>query len=103
MKDIHTDSKGKVTVTVTGKGGYIRTLYLTPVVARKLKEYTLRFHGTSPDGESYLFYSKIKGRHAKITSRAIQKRLKQHAAEAHETCDEVPLDLHPHRSALPLA
>ena len=37
MKDIHTDSKGKVTVTVTGKGGYIRTLYLTPVLTRKLK------------------------------------------------------------------
>ena len=96
MKDIHTDGKGKMTVTVTGKGGYIRTLYLTPVITRKLKEYILRFHGASPDAEAYLFFSKIKGHYTKITSRAIQKRLKQHAAEAHKTCDEVPLDLHPH-------
>ena len=96
MKDIHTDSKGKVTVTVTGKGGYIRTLYLTPVLTRKLNEYILRFHGASPDAGAYLFFSKIKGKYTKITARAIQKRLKQHAARAHETCDEVPLDLHPH-------
>ena len=37
LKDVHTDSKGKVTITVTGKGGYVRTLYLTPVLTRKLK------------------------------------------------------------------
>ena len=96
MKDIHTDSKGKVTVTVTGKGGYMRTLYLTPVLTRKLKEYILRFHGASPDAGAYLFFSKIKGKYTKITARAIQKRLREYAAKAHETCEEVPLDLHPH-------
>ena len=103
MEDIHTDSKGKVTITVTGKGGYIRTLYLTPVLTDKLKQYILRFHGVSPDGEAFLFFSKIKGIHAKLSARAVQKRLKGHAVKAHETCEEVPLDLHPHRSALPLA
>lgn len=96
MKDIHTDSKGKVTAEVTGKGGLMRTLYFTPVLARKMNEYIARFHGASPDGDAYLFFSKIKGRHTKITSRAIQKRLKEHAIKAHETCKEVPLDLHPH-------
>lgn len=96
MKDIHTDSKGKVTVTVTGKGGYIRTLYLTPVLTRKLKEYVIRFHGEIPDGEEYLFFSKIKGKYTKITARAIQKRVKELAQTAHKDCDEVPLDLHPH-------
>lgn len=96
MEDIHTDSKGKVTVTVTGKGGYVRTLYLTPVLTRKLNEYIQRFHGTSPVPSAYLFFSKIKGIHARITARAVQKRLKGHAAKAHEVCEEVPLDLHPH-------
>ena len=96
MQDIHTDSKGKVTVTVTGKGGYVRTLYLTPVLTRKLNEYIRRFHGMSPVADAFLFYSKIKGIHEKITARAVQKRLKGHAAKAHETCEEVPLDLHPH-------
>ena len=96
MKDIHTDNKGKVTVTVTGKGGYIRTLYLTPVLTRKLKEYIPRFHGESPDTEAYLFFSKIKGKHTKVTARAIQKRVKQLAIAAHKGCEEVPLDLHPH-------
>ena len=96
MKDIHTDSKGKVTITVTGKGGYIRTLYLTPVLTRKLKEYILRFHGESPDAEAYLFFSRIKGKHTKVTARAIQKRVKLLAQTAHKDCEEVPLDLHPH-------
>ena len=101
MKDIHTDSKGKVTVTVTGKGGYIRTLYLTPVLTRKLKEYVTRFHGGMPDKEEYLFFSKIKGKHTKITARAIQKRVKELAQTAHKDCDEVPLDLHPHNYRYP--
>ena len=96
MKDIRTDTRGRVTVTVTGKGGYVRTLYLTPALTGKLKEYILRFHGESPDQEAYLFFSKIKGTHTKTTARAIQKRVKELAAKAHETCEEVPLDLHPH-------
>ena len=96
MRDIHADGKGKVTVTVTGKGGYVRTLYLTPVLTRKLKEYILRFHGESPNPEAYLFFSKIKGMDTKITARAVQKRMKELAAKAHEDCEEVPLDLHPH-------
>jgi site-specific recombinase XerD len=96
MKDIHTDTSGKVAVTVIGKGGYVRTLYLTPVLATKLKEYILRFHGETSAPEAYLFFSKIKGTHEKTTARAIQKRMKELAAKAHETCEEVPLDLHPH-------
>ena len=96
MKDIHTDGKGKMTVTVIGKGGYIRTLYLTPVLTRKLKEYIQRFHGPSPEAETYLFFSKIKGKYTRITARAIQKRLKELAGKAHRDCEEVPLDLHPH-------
>lgn len=96
MKEIHTDVKGRITVTVKGKGGYIRTLYLTPVLTRKLTEYMQRFHGTSPDLDSYLFFSKIKGKYVKISARAIQKRLREIALEAHNDCKEVPLDLHPH-------
>lgn len=96
LKDVHTDSKGKVTITVTGKGGYVRTLYLTPVLTRKLKEYIQRFHRQASDGEAFLFFSKIKGTHTKITARAVQKRLKELAAKAHKECGEVPLDLHPH-------
>ena len=96
LKDIHADSKGKVTITVTGKGGYVRTLYLTSVLTRKLREYIRRFHGQTSDGEAFLFFSKIKGTRTKITARAVQKRMKELAAKAHEECEEVPLDLHPH-------
>lgn len=96
LKDVHTDCKGKVTITVTGKGGYVRTLYLTPVLTRKLKEYMRRFHGQASDGDAFLFFSKIKGTHTKITARTVQKRLRELAVKAHVECEEVPLDLHPH-------
>lgn len=96
MKDVHTDSKGRMTVTVMGKGGYARTLYLTPVIARKLREYIQRFHNEKNDYETYLFFSKIKGRYSKISARAIQKRVKELALKAHAECEEVPLNLHPH-------
>lgn len=96
MKDIHVDDKGKTTTQVIGKGGYVRTLYLTPVLARKLMEYIHRFHGSTSDGGAYLFFSKIKGTYSKISARAVQKRLKELAAKAHKDCEEVPLDLHPH-------
>ena len=83
-------------ITVTGKGGYVRTLYLTPVLTRKLKEYMRRFHGQASDGDAFLFFSKIKGTHTKITARTVQKRLRELAVKAHVECEEVPLDLHPH-------
>lgn len=96
MKDIRSDAKGRLSVTVVGKGRYVRTLYLTPTLTSKLREYTTRFHDTSPDTEAYLFFSKIKGKHTKIIAKAIQKRLKVLAFKVHKQCEEVTLDLYPH-------
>ena len=61
-----------------------------------MPRHTGTLHDTLVSIAAPPFYSKIKGKYTKITARAIQKRLKQHAAKAHKTCDEVPLDLHPH-------
>ena len=55
-----------------------------------------RIHGTNPNPDSFLFFSPSKGKTSKLSSRAIQKRLKQHACSVHESCDEVPLDMHSH-------
>ena len=54
------------------------------------------FHGVQPKPDDYLFYSPCHGIKGKLTQPAISKRLRIYAKIAHDTCDEVPLDLHSH-------
>jgi len=84
-------------VTVIGKGNKIRTLYLLPKAVAHLKKYLLEFHGKISDLEAYVFYSRNTGTHGKMTQPAIAKMLKKYAIEAHQSCIEVPIDLHAHQ------
>ena len=83
--------------TVVGKGNKIRTLYLPPKLVSHLNKYIRKFHGVKSNEERYLFYSRVKGYQGKISQEAINKRLKKYAAIAHESCSEVPLNLHAHQ------
>lgn len=83
--------------TVIGKGNKIRTLYLPPKLVSHLNKYIKKFHGVNPNKDRYLFYSRVKGYQGKISQEAINKRLKKYAIITHETCSEVPLDLHAHQ------
>ena len=62
-----------------------------------MKSYLDFYHGSDPDPTAYVFYSRNTGIHGKLTQPAIAKMLKKHAADAHERCNEVPLDLHAHQ------
>jgi len=84
-------------VTVIGKGSKIRTLYLPPKLVSHLNKYIKKFHQSEPRKDRYLFYSRVKGSEGKITQEAINKRLKKYAAIAHETCPDVPINLHAHQ------
>jgi len=84
-------------VTVVGKGNKIRTLYLPPKLVSHLTKYIKKFHGGNSGKDGYLFYSRVKGYQGKITQEAINKRLKKYAVIAHETCPEVPVNLHAHQ------
>jgi len=83
--------------TVVGKGSKIRTLYLPPKLVNHLNKYIKKFHGVNSNKDRYLFYSRVKGYQGKISQEAINKRLKKYAAIAHETCPEVPINLHAHQ------
>ena len=83
--------------TIIGKGNKVRTLYLLPKVIAHVKKYLKEFHGNEPDPEAYLFYSRNTGSHGKLTQPAIAKMLRKYALKAHETCPDVPLDLHAHQ------
>lgn len=83
-------------ITVIGKGSKIRSAYLMSGLVTTLKKNIGTFHGEEPNPDDYLFYSSWHGEKAKLSQKAVRKRLKVYAAKAHEICLDVPLDLHSH-------
>lgn len=93
---LHLDAN-KPYITVIGKGGKIRTLYLLPKAVAHLKKYLREFHAAEPNPEAYVFYSRNKGTLGKMCSEGVNKQLKKYAAAAHGICNEVPSGLHAHQ------
>lgn len=89
--------QAKPSATIIGKGNKVRTLYLLPKAVAYLKKYINEFHGTAPNPESYVFYSRNTGSTGKLTQPAIAKMLRKYALTAHEICPDVPLTLHAHQ------
>ena len=54
-------------------------------------------HAQTEATDGYFFFSRNGGRKAKLSQTAVQKALRKYAAIAHETCNDVPLDLHAHQ------
>jgi site-specific recombinase XerD len=84
-------------VTIIGKGDKTRTLYLLPRAVSHIEKYIRDVHGGPADPDAYLFFSRVGGKHSKITQPAIDKRLKIYAKEAHNRCIDVPLNIHAHQ------
>lgn len=84
--------------TIVGKGNKARVLYLSERAAAHLRAYVLEFHGSDPDPERFLFWSRNQpeGR-APLSQDAVTKLLRKHAAAARRTCPAVPADITPHR------
>ena len=81
---------------IIGKGNKVRTLYLLPKTVAHLEKYLCEFHGEIPEQDAYLFYSRNSGTHGKMSQPGIDKILKKYAAECHEECPDIPLNLHAH-------
>lgn len=96
IKDVSLD-RSKPSITIVGKGNKMRTLYLLPKAVAHIRKYIAEAHGAHPNPEDYLFYSRNGGHKDKLTSKAIEKRLRIYAERAHAKCSDVPLDLHAHQ------
>lgn len=97
IKDVHLEGR-KPYINIFGKGQKQRVAYLLPRIVSNLKTYIFRFHGKSPQSESYLFFSPMGNNcERKLTEPAMDKRLKMYAKAAHEKCADVPLNLHCHQ------
>lgn len=87
---------GRSYVTIIGKRSKVRTLYLPPKLAANIATYVRSVFGEEPDANAYLFFSRTKGIYVPVSQKAVEDRMRRLAARAHESCEEVPLDLHPH-------
>lgn len=96
IEHLHLKEK-KPFITVIGKGGKIRTLYLLPKAVAHLQAYIADAHGENPLADSYVFYSRNKGPKDQMCQNAVNKQLKKHALAAREVCTEVPTDIHAHQ------
>jgi site-specific recombinase XerD len=92
---LHLDA-AKPHVNLYGKGEKLRTSYLLPRAVSLLRQYIKEVHGSSPDKERLLFYSRVGGNYKKLTEAAMDKRIKKYASIAHQKCNDVPLNAHAH-------
>ena len=81
---------------IVGKGSKTRTVYLLKEAAEYLERYKNCFFKTEVT-EGYFFYSRNGGTETKLSQTAVQKALHKYAVIAHDSCDDVPLNLHAHQ------
>jgi site-specific recombinase XerD len=96
VEQLHLDVD-KPNITVIGKRGKIRTLYLLPKAMAHLKAYIKDSHGATPNPSSFVFYSRNTGPAGKMSQKAVNKQLRKHAQEARSVCCEVPTGIHAHQ------
>ncbi len=96
IEHLHLNEK-KPYLTVIGKGGKIRTLYLLPKATAHLRAYLADAHGEKPLHDSYVFYSRNKGPSGQMSQNAVNKQLKKHGLVARGICNEVPENIHAHQ------
>ena len=82
---------------VTGKGNKQRVLHLPEKATAHMHAYVLEVHGTCPDPDSYVFFSRNGGPSVPLSQDAVAKMLRKHAASARGTCPEVPAKPHAHQ------
>ena len=96
LENLHLDISSPY-VTYTGKGDRIRSLFLLPEIVVHLKKYIREEFGENPDQNSYLFHSRSKGYHHKMSEQAIEKMMRQASIKARIIDPSIPENFHPHQ------
>ena len=95
IRDLHL-TESKPYVVLNGKGAKIRRIPLVRPLLTKLKRYIASEHGTTPNAEDYLFYSRLKGKGEKSSTRGFNKQLVNYLRSAQTKCPEAPKHIHAH-------
>lgn len=85
------------TVLLHGKGSKIRTVPLMEKTVSLLKRYIDVFHsGENAFSDEYLFYVERQNERRQMSDDNVRKFMRYYSRKAHEICDEVPEEIHPH-------
>lgn len=95
MAHVHLEAESPY-VTLLGKGGTYRSIYLQEDIVKWIRLYMDIYHDCQSSKEDYLFYSPCGGYRGMLTQPAVAKRLKIYAERAKKKCPDVPLNLHSH-------
>lgn len=80
----------------SGKGNKERTVAITELTAEHLKNYMSVYHKETPNPESFLFYTIIKGEIGRISSSTIERFIQNYADAARKLCPDMPERVYPH-------
>jgi integrase/recombinase XerD len=96
LKDLHLNDQTPC-IYLTGKGNKTRLVPLMDKTIAHLQEYLAAFHPDGdPNGDQYLFYTRIKEQIGRMSDDNVSCFLKRYAGSAHQVCSEVPLRMHAH-------
>lgn len=87
--------EGYRTVTISGKGGKVRTVPLMPDAVAHLEAYLAEFHPSGDPGER-LFYTRHGGEQTQMRPGAVEHFLKKYGCIAHEKDGTFPESVHAH-------
>lgn len=97
VRDLVLDGKSPY-IYLTGKGNKTRTVPLTGKTVEHLRIYLKQFHPeASRNKDDLLFYTVIHGKRCKMSPDTVAAFIKKYAAQASETCPDIPLSVHPHQ------
>ncbi len=75
IRDLHLENEDPY-VHIVGKGNKERIVYIPEKVVENLNSFIRIYHGKNPDPDSFLFFSRVKGKSFPVTDSAIGKRLR---------------------------
>ncbi len=95
VSDLHLDAEVPY-VTLLGKGRKYRNIPLMEKTVLHLKRYLKDFHGSDPNTDLPLFYSKAHGLLHELSSDTFEKMIKRYAAQCREDGYPMPDRVHCH-------
>ena len=95
VSDLHLDAEVPY-VTLLGKGRKYRNIPLMEKTVLHLKRYLKDFHGSDPNTDLPLFYSRAHGLLHELSSDTFEKMIKRYAAQCREDGYPMPDRVHCH-------
>jgi len=82
-------------IKVNGKGNKERIVAITAKTSEHLIQYLKIFHSKS-SRNNFVFFTKLRGNSGKMSESNVERFINQYAAQARESCPDMPQKVYPH-------